>query len=448
MRTLRIDTIWRYVFREVLSPTFLGLCVYVLVFVMNILFELAELAIKKDLSVRSVATILFFCLPRMLEMTIPMAILLGVLVGVGRLSTDSEVVALRASGVSYWKILYPVLTLGVIGWMVSSLLILAIEPGANYKRRQVYNRLMYSADMRREIKPRVFFEDVPGMLLYADEVHQGGDFLEKVFIYQSEEGGKELVTVARRAQIDYERQSGMARFFLEGGVTHSTTPNQPESYEVSRFDRQMIVKEPDESFKLRSSLVTHPPPKNYREQSLADLAVTISRAGAIEHAETRQRVIGNILAIMHERFALPAACLVFAILGLPLGVMNRRGGKASGFSVSIGVSILYWILYSAGQNLVSQGQLSPYVGLWIGNALLGILGIVFLLLRERSEALEFSLLVPARLQRALGALRLRREMEMHRERPDDQPEADQQEFQRDVRAKGSRVSRAGRTRGA
>src|SRR6266487_1327426 len=123
MRSLKIDLIWRYVFREVISPT---------------LLELAELAIKKDLSIRSVVTILFFYLPRVLEMTIPMAVLLGVLVGIGRLSTDSEVVALRASGVSYWKILYPVLTLGIIGWALSSVLILAVEPGANYKRRQVY----------------------------------------------------------------------------------------------------------------------------------------------------------------------------------------------------------------------------------------------------------------------------------------------------------------------
>src|SRR5213594_3038953 len=180
MRALRIDTIWRYVFREVLSPTFLGLCVYVLVFVMNALFELAELAIKKDLSIRSVATILFFYLPRVLEMTIPMALLLGVLVGIGRLSTDSEVVALRASGVSYWRILYPVLTLGVAGLLISSYLILGVEPGANYKRRQVFAKTMYAADMRREIKPRVFFDDIPGMLLYADEVREGGDFLDKV----------------------------------------------------------------------------------------------------------------------------------------------------------------------------------------------------------------------------------------------------------------------------
>ncbi|OLE66156.1 MAG: hypothetical protein AUG03_01320 [Acidobacteria bacterium 13_1_20CM_2_68_14] len=445
MRTLRIDTIWRYVFREVLSPTFLGLCVYVLVFVMNILFELAELAIKKDLSVRSVATILFFCLPRMLEMTIPMAILLGVLVGIGRLSTDSEIVALRASGVSYWKLLYPVLTLGIIGWMMSSILMLAVEPGANYKRHQIYNRLMYSADMRREIKPRVFFEDVPGMLLYADEVHQGGDFLEKVFIYQSEDGGKELVTVSRRAQIEYDRQTGVARFFLEAGVTHSTTPSEPESYQLSSFERQMIVKEPDESFKLRSSLLNRPPPKNYHEQGLGDLAHSIILAGAIDHAETRNRVIGNILAIMHERFALPVASLVFALLAVPLGVMNRRGGRASGFSLSIGISIVYWILYSAGQNFVTQGRLSPYVGMWIGNGSLGMLGLVLLILRERSEGLQLSLLVPVRLQRTLTALRMRREMEV-RTRNEDLPSGPREPGgDRASRTLGRKTRRAVRT---
>jgi len=112
MRAFRLDTIWRYIFREVLSPTLLGLVVYVLVFLMNALFELAELAIKKELPIRTVVELLFYFMPRVLVMTIPMAILLGVLVGVGRMSTDSEVIALRASGISYWKVLAPVLTLG------------------------------------------------------------------------------------------------------------------------------------------------------------------------------------------------------------------------------------------------------------------------------------------------------------------------------------------------
>jgi LPS export ABC transporter permease LptG/LPS export ABC transporter permease LptF len=411
MRALRIDIIWKYVMREVLSPSLLGLCVYVLVFLMNALFQLAELAIKKELALRTVLTILFLYLPQVLKLSIPMAILLGVLVGIGRLSTDSEVIAMRASGVSYWKVLFPVLCLGLAGWAISTSLLLGVEPGANYKLHRLTSKMMYSTDLRREIKPRVFFEEIPGMLLYADEVHQGGDFLERVFIYQSAEGGKELVTVARRAQIEYDRTNGIARFFLEGGVTHSTTPADSESYQLSSFQRQMIVKEPDESFRLRSTILSRPLPKSYQDQNLAELDHSIAQAGSIDHAETRNRVIGQILAIKHERFALPVACLVFAILGVPLGIMNRRGGKASGFSLSIGISIVYWILYSAGRNMVSQGQLSPYLGLWAGNALLGVLGLVLLILRERSERLQLSILFPARLQRTLASLRRRREIQ-------------------------------------
>ena len=389
MRFLGIDTTWRYVFRELLGPTFLGLCVYVLVFLMNAVFELAELAIKRDVPVASAAAILFFFLPRVLVMSIPMAILLGVLVGIGRLSTDSEIIALRAAGASYWRVLYPALALGLLGWMVCSWMVLHAEPRANYRRHRIFDELVYSSDVRRQIKPRVFFEEIPGVILYADEVHQNGDFLERLFLYQSMEGGKELLTLARRAQIEYDPRAGIARFFLEDGTTHGTIPVEAESYQLSRFDKQMIQQGPDESFRARSTLLSRPRPKNYREQTLHELAQTVASADAITHPETRNRVIGNILAVLHEKFSMPLACVVFALIGVPLGVMNRRGGRASGFTLSIAIAIVYWVMHSSGQNLVSQGKLSPYIGLWMGNTILGILGITLFIMRERSE--EFSL---------------------------------------------------------
>lgn len=413
MKSWKIDLIWRYVFREVLSPTILGMAVYVLVFLMNAIFELADLAIKKDVPITKVALLLLLYLPRVLELTLPMAVLLGVLVGIGRMSTDSEVVALRACGVSYWKMLAPVLTLGLIAWAFGSYLVLGVEPGTNYSRRRLYSNLMYSADIRREIKPRVFFEEIPGMLLYADQVHQNGDFLEKVFIHQNTEDGKELVTLARRAQLEYDRHNGLAHFYLESGTTHTTDPRDPENYQVSLFQKQMLLKEPDESFRLRSSLLLRPAQKNYYEQTLGELADSVTKAGAITHAETRSRVIGTILMVVHQRFALPFAALIFSLLGLPLGIMNRRGGKVSGFSLSIGIAVFYWILLTMGENFVSQGKLSPYIGLWAGNFLLGGLGILLFILRERAEGLQLSVLVPAPLHRALRALRKRDEA--HRE---------------------------------
>ena len=401
MRIPGITLIWRYVFKEVLGPTILGLTLYVLVFLMNALFELAELAIKKDIPLGTVLKILYFFLPRVLVLSLPMAILLGSLVGIGRLSTDSEVIALRASGVSYWRILAPVLFIGLIGWTLGSVLTLKIEPDANYRRHRITTELLYTADLRREIKPRVFFEELPDILLYADEVHQSGDFLDRVFIHQQTGDGGEIVTLARRAQIDYDPEDGVAEIYLESGTTHSTTPEDSHRYEISRFVRQKLVKPPGEEYKMKSTLLGRPAQKNFGEQSLAELSQSIRKAQVIPHAETRGRVIGRIQFFMHERFALPFACLAFAVVGVPLGILNRRGGKASGFTLSIGIAIVYWILLSVGENLVSQGRLSPYIGLWMGNVLLTGIGISLFFMRERFEGIHLSYLFPAGLIRRL-----------------------------------------------
>ena len=386
--------IWRYVFREVMSPVLLGLMIYVLVFLMNALFELAELAIKKEMPPSVVLRLLMYLLPRVLEMTLPMAALLGILIGVGRLSADSELIALRASGVSYLKIVSPVLVLALTCWGISSILMHRIEPRAQYKKRRLFSEQLYTTDLRRELKPRVFFEELQGMLVYADEVYQGGDFLERVFIHQTDAEGREVVTLARRAQIDYDRHSGTAQFFLENGTNHTMTPGEPESYQISRFEKQKFVRPPDESFKMRLGLLSRDSPRNYQEQSLEELGKTAKQAGSITHVPTRERVIGSIMVVMHERFALPFACLAFAFVGVPLGIANRRGGKASGFSLSIGIAIVYWLLYSVGQNLVREGKIAPVVGMWAANALLAGLGLFLLFLRERFEGLDVRLLIP------------------------------------------------------
>lgn len=391
---LRPPIIWRYVFREVIGPILLGLMVYVLVILMNELFELAELAIKKEMPLRIVLRLLIYLLPRVLEMTLPMAALLGILIGIGRLSADSELIALRASGVSYLKIVSPVLVLALTCWGLSSILINRVEPRARYKQRRLLSEQLYSADLRREMKPRVFFEEIQGMLIYADEVYQGGDFLDRVFIHQTDAEGREVVTLARRAQIDYDRHSGTAQFFLENGTNHTMTPGQPESYQISRFEKQKFVRPPDESFKMRLGLLSRDSPKNWSEQSLDELSNSAKQAESITHPPTRNRVIGTIMVAIHERFALPFACLAFAFVGVPLGIANRRGGKASGFTVSIGIAILYWLFYLVGQNLVREGKLPPVVGMWAANAILAGLGLFLLVLREKFEGLDVRLLVP------------------------------------------------------
>jgi LPS export ABC transporter permease LptF/LPS export ABC transporter permease LptG len=386
----------RYVFREVLSPTILGLALYILVFLMNALFDMAELVIKKDIPLHVVGRLLGYLMPRILEMTLPMALLLGILIGIGRLSADSELIALRASGVSYRRVLLPVMALAGILFAGSLALCLFAEPQARYLQRRLYNEQLYSADLRREIKPRVFFEQVPGLLVYADDVYQEGDFLGRVFLHQTDAEGREVVTLAHRAQIGYNRKEGVVEFLLESGTNHTMTPGEPESYQISHFDRQRIVRGPDDTFRMKMGILSRPSPRNYSEQNISELRGSIVQSDSLEAGPTKDRVVGTIRAEIHSRWSLPFACLTLAFLGLPLGIANRRGGKGSGFTVSICVVIAYWLMSTSGLQLVREGHLSPWIGIWGPHAILVALGLVLFLSREQTEGLNPAVLIPLR----------------------------------------------------
>jgi LPS export ABC transporter permease LptF/LPS export ABC transporter permease LptG len=389
----------RYVFREVLSPTVLGLILYILVFLINALFDMAELVIKKDIPVHVVVKLLAYLMPPIFEMAIPMALLLGILIGIGRLSADSELVALRASGVSYRRILMPVMTLAGLCFAASLVLTLFVEPQARYMQRRLYSEQLYSSDLRREIKPRVFFEQVPGLLIYADDVYQEGDFLGRVFLHQTDAEGREVVTLARRAQIEYDRKGGVVEFLLESGTNHTMSPGEPESYQISHFDRQRVVRGPDDTFRMKMGILSRPSPRNYSEQSIAELKTSAAQAGSLMTGPTQDRVIGTIRAEMHRRWSLPFACITLAFLGLPLGIANRRGGKGSGFSLSLVIVIAYWLLSTSAQQMVREGHLSPWIGSWGPHAVLISLGVVLFMARERSEGLNPAVLIPPGVRR-------------------------------------------------
>jgi LPS export ABC transporter permease LptG/LPS export ABC transporter permease LptF len=379
---------FRYVFREVFTPTLLGLAIYTFVLLMNAIFSVAELAIRKNLPVTSVFKLLALSLPQFLALTIPMSVLLGTLIGVGRLSADSEVIALRACGVSYRRILMPVLALGALGWLACCCMVIWIEPQSNFIRHRLATRLMLRSDLRKELKPRVFFEELPGLLLYSDKVYQGGSSLEYVLLYQTDPQGRDLITSARRGHLDYDPSTGNLRLLMEAGLTHRSDPTDPEDYQVYGADRQMVLREADAGFKLRLRLLKEPQQKNYREQSLKELAVTWNKASEIDHEPTRRKLRGAIDVVFHERFAIPAACLVFAVIGFPLGIYNRRGGKSSGITLSLAVVLVYWLILTTGENLATEARVPPLVALWTGNILFTAAGILLIWRRERREVGE------------------------------------------------------------
>jgi LPS export ABC transporter permease LptG/LPS export ABC transporter permease LptF len=364
-----MSRISRYVFKEILGPTLLGMMIYGIVLVMNLLLQAAELFIRRDLPLGLVAQYLALSLPRILVLVIPMAVLLGVLVGIGRLAADSEITALRSCGISDRRLLVPVAAVGVVASLVSWGLFNLAVPAANYAQHRLNARIFLSGDINREIQPRVFYERLPNMLIYADAASPSDGTLHRVLIFQKSPTGQEELSVARSASMRQEGSTGTIEFQLDDVVSHAWQSGAPELYQISRADSQLLDRPPDLLMQEMVRSLTAPPPRNLREQTVADLRRTLEELKAAPAGRGTRRMVNETLVELHKKFSLPATSLVFAVLALPLALGRRRNsGRTRGFVISLLVIILSYAMLTAGEQLADRGTVPPWAAMWAGNA--------------------------------------------------------------------------------
>lgn len=377
----------RYLRQEILPPALLGLGVYTFILLMSLMFQVAELAIRRSLPLGLVVQIVSLAIPRVLVMTVPVAVLVGVMVGLSRLGSDGEIVGLRSVGVGDGRFYGAAGALGLIGWAVSSALLFWAVPGANYAQHRLTARSLALTDPAREIQPRVFYEKIPGTLLYAEEV-PARDPLGRLFLYRAPREGtlEEEVTLARQARIAYSMGGDdlSVEVDLVDGASHAVDPLHPEGYRLTLFASQKVRLPPAPALAARLRLLSEPPPKGLREQSLPELWRTIREIDRLPSLQARRILGGEARMELHKQFSLPCASLVLALLGVPLGFMNRRGARAAGFAVSLGVIMGYWILMTVGEDLLRKGVLpSPHLAAWAPNLCFLGLGAILSLPRAR-----------------------------------------------------------------
>lgn len=368
--------IQRYIFREFLAPTFLGLGAYTFLFVVKLLFDLAELAIRRQVPLPLLGQFLLLAMPRLLAITAPMAVLLGILVGMGRLSSDHEVTALRGSGVSYAQMLLPALWLGVGAALLVGYDTTVLIPKASFQQHRLNAEVLLSGDVSRGLKPGVFYQEIPDVLLYAERVDRDG-LLGGVLLVQRQADNTPLLTLAREARIEQEGETGRIRFFLVDGESHSAPAGPDQQYERSRFKEQLLVRPPDPSLLKVANRLRGGQRRNYREQTTFELARSLRLPEGSPRALSEKRRPRAMMEL-HRRIALPVACVLFALLGFPLGIVTRRGGGSSGFALSILVVLGYWLVMTGAENLVLGGALPGWLGPWVANIL--SLGLALVLL--------------------------------------------------------------------
>lgn len=366
-------TLDRYVLRELLPPFVLALLIFTFLLVLPPVMEYLENLLAKGVTWGTAARILWTLVPQALGLTIPMAVLVGILIGLGRLSSDRESVALLACGVSPYRLLRPIGILALAGALATMYVMVVAIPDANQTFREITFAVV-SQKVETEIRPRVFFEDFPGWVLYAlEEPDPGQSGWKKVMVANTGTNGQTRVYFAERGRLVVDREKRTVDLVLTNGTTYQTarTAGRETTTDTLRFPEQVLGLNPEAVFPKISVQ------KGVNEKTIRELredAAKKIKDGVSPHPE--------VMAIQ-QKFSFPAACLVFGVIGLALGLTVAREGKMGAFVVGIAVIFAYYIVMFLCESLTKGHYLNMYVSRWVPNILLGAFGGAALVWRAR-----------------------------------------------------------------
>ncbi len=378
----------RYVLAEHVGPFVFAVFTATFVLLLARIFKMMELIISKGVDVLTVGELFSYFLPSLLAMTVPMAVMVASLMAFGRLSSDNEVTALKSAGVSLYRLIWPVLVAGLMTAVGMYFFIDRVVPASNLR----FKDLMLSIGMKRpdlELRERVFIQDFPGYELYIEKMDDRSGEMRNVTIFQMEGGRLKSTIVAERGRVASRNVRGLVVLELYDGEMHEVSADNPDTYRRLRFDKQLVNLEFD------SALVrTAHAAKGDREMTTAEMraavkklaegiamtraqpaATFIEKKYQLQQIDTLRRRQNEYLVEIYKKTAIPFACAALILVGAPLGVIVRRGGKGAGFSFSIGFFLLYYIMLLAGEAFGDRGMMRPFLAMWLPNILLTVLGV-------------------------------------------------------------------------
>jgi LPS export ABC transporter permease LptG/LPS export ABC transporter permease LptF len=349
----------RYILGEILSHALIGCAVFTFILFMPQLPHILEAVVRNSSTLSILFEIFVFTLPELFRVTIPMAVLVGILLGYSRMAADSEVIAMRASGlgIGYFVKVASIVAIG--GTLLGLANSLYVAPRANQAILDM-QRSLETSQASYEIQPRVFYEDFKNFVLYVQDVRAGTGAANwrQVFMADVSDPSNPIITTAASATVvSGSTQELLMR--LRDGSHHETVAGQPQQYNISTF-------------------TTTDMPLAVNQQSDVHLGRMETFIWALPMDALLQRVHGPdarlFLIELHDRFAFPAACLVLMLVGVPLGVSSRRGGKSSGFVFTILLVFVYYFLSATGTALGKENKLPVFFAVWSANLIFAAAG--------------------------------------------------------------------------
>jgi LPS export ABC transporter permease LptF/LPS export ABC transporter permease LptG len=370
----------RYIVREMLAPSGLGLLVFTFVLLIDQIPRLLAILVARSADVYTILRVFVNLLPSIFAVTIPMAFLLGVLLAFGRMASDSEIVALRAVGVSPMRLLAPVMFLATATGLVTLYINAVALPAANQAHRELVFSLVVSK-ARTVVKPRTFTDDLlPGrMMLYVSDIAADTGEWEDLLINDTRTAGERSVILAREGRLVIDEENKRVRLELGQGSRHTFYTDDPKEYRRTTFGSMGFDLPFDEFF---PKLPLH---KGDREMTLPELSARIRE---LQEEGKPLKDWGRFAVEWHKKFAIPFACIVFGLLGLALSLGSKKEARSAAFALSIAVIFIYYILIRLGEQAGDTGMLNPFLAMWGANIVLGSVALVLLWMNLREAAFD------------------------------------------------------------
>lgn len=360
----------RYIFKEIAYPFIIILFILTFVLLMGKILQIMDLVINKGVSVFSILKIIFFLLPSFMLFTVPIALLIAILIAMGRLSADNEITALKTSGISLMQIYYPVAVASLITFAFTIFTSYFLVPQSNFAtKRLLFNIVQQNATIG--IKEKVFNADFKGFLFYAEKIPDNKNYMEGIIVSDNRIIGEQNTILAKKAYLVSDPESMKVKLTLEDGSIH-TVSSDLKNY------RKIDFKSYDINLDLSTALASiDESSKSSTEMTVRELLAKMKKPG-MDPAAIRELAIE-----VHKKFTIPLSCIFFGMLALPLGIRSHRSVKSRGFAVGLIVVSLYYLLRIGGEAFAETGYISPAFGVWVPSSIFAFMGISLLYMANK-----------------------------------------------------------------
>ena len=356
----------RGIIKEMAVAFLLGLMVFTFVLLTNKILRLVELIVSKGVGIPTVLQLFLYILPYSLVVTIPMSVLLATLATFTRLAGDGEILGLQSAGVSVSRLTLPAIGCGLVASALTLLITVWILPASN----QAFKNLVFQMT-RRQVAVGLqegIFNEFEGLILYAEKLDPKTSKLEGVFLVDNRNPAERRVIVARNGQFTSDPQSLRIGLSLSQGTIHLSAAELTGRYRLLTFGQYNLALDAGRT-------LDSPAQRRLGEQELT-LGELRQRA-----AELRAQG-GNYhppLVEFHKKLAIPFSCVLFTVVGVPLGSRFRKGGRGLSLAISVVCALGYYMLIVGGEGLADRGLVPEALAMWLPNLLIALAGSVLLL---------------------------------------------------------------------